>query len=155
MDVENVKKLVELMKSNDLSEMEVVDGENRVMLKRTSDQPQVITLPGSVTTAPTVPNPSAVLAETASAPGVSGESENLKEIVSPIVGTFYAAPSPNADPFIAVNTQVDEETVVGIIEAMKVMNEIKSEIRGIVKKILVKNGTAVEYGQPLFLVEAE
>lgn len=152
MDVENVKKLVELMKSNDLSEMEIVDGENRVVLKRTSDQPQVVTMAAPVAAVPGTPS---LPAEAAPAAAESGESENLKEIVSPIVGTFYAAPSPNADSFVSVNAQVDEETVVGIVEAMKVMNEIKSEVHGTIKKILVKNGTAVEFGQPLFLVEVD
>ena len=80
---------------------------------------------------------------------------NLTEIVAPMVGTYYTAPSPNAEAFVEVGSKVEEDTVICIIEAMKVMNEIKSEIRGTIKKILADNGAAVEYGQPLLLVEPE
>lgn len=152
MNVEKVKELVELMKSNDLSELEIVDGQMRVILKRTSDQPQVVTMPANIPAASTAPAP-VPSAAASDALQASDENEDLTEFPSPLVGTFYSAPSPNADPFVSVGSQVDEDSVVCIIEAMKVMNEIKSEIRGMIKKILVKNGSAVEFGQPLFLVE--
>ncbi len=147
MDVDKVKELVELMKTNELSELEIVDGETKIILKRGSGTPQVVALPA---VAP-IAAPAAVVAGEPAAV----EASNLKEVVSPVVGTFYAAPSPNADNFVSVGASIDEETVVGIIEAMKVMNEIKSEIRGTIKKVLVENGTAVEFGQPLFLVEPD
>ena len=147
-----------MMKANDLNEMEIVDGQTRVMLKRGAGEqamPQVVAMP-SVVSAP-VAGLGMVPAEQATeGDGPSEKQEaNAVEIVSPIVGTFYLTPSPNADPFVEVGASVEEDTVVCIIEAMKVMNEIKSEIKGTIKKILVSNGQSVEYGEPLFQVEPE
>jgi acetyl-CoA carboxylase biotin carboxyl carrier protein len=81
------------------------------------------------------------------------EEAGLKHIKSPMVGTFYAAPSPDAKPFVNVGSKVDEETDVCVIEAMKVFNNIKAELRGTIAKILVSSGQAVEFGQTLFLVK--
>ena len=161
MEIEKIKELIDMMKANDLNELEIVDGQTRVMLKRGPSQqvvPQVVAMPSPVSP---VPAAEASGAETASQ--VSGENnqvssessveDNVVEIVSPIVGTFYVRPSPTAEQFVEVGSQVDEETVVCIIEAMKVMNEIKSEIKGTIKKILVSNGQSLEYGQPMFLIE--
>ena len=152
METEKVKELIDLMKANDLSELEIVDGQTRIILKRHSQQaaPQIIT-----TTTPVMqPAPTPQTANQKTEPA-SEENEGLEQIPSPIVGTFYAAPSPNAEPFIDVGSHVKAEDVVCIIEAMKVMNEIKSEITGTIKKILVTNGSAVEFGQPLFLVMSD
>jgi len=88
----------------------------------------------------------------AAAPPPPAEEE-LAPIASPLVGTFYRASSPDADPFVSVGSRVNKDTVVCIIEAMKVMNEIKAETSGVIKKILVENATAVQFGQPMFLVE--
>ena len=104
---------------------------------------------------PAALNPQAAPAAAQETQPPPDENEGLEQIPSPIVGTFYAAPSPNADPFINVGSHVNIDDVVCIIEAMKVMNEIKSEIAGTIKKILVTNGSAVEFGQPLFLVEPD
>ncbi|MFY9376075.1 MAG: acetyl-CoA carboxylase biotin carboxyl carrier protein, partial [Kiritimatiellia bacterium] len=79
--------------------------------------------------------------------------ENLTPIPSPLVGTFYRASSPDADPFVQVGSRVNKDTVVCIIEAMKVMNEIKAETSGVVKRILIENATAVQFGEPMFLIE--
>jgi acetyl-CoA carboxylase biotin carboxyl carrier protein len=157
MDVEKVKELVELMKANDLSELEVVDGQKKIILKRGPDPSQVmvspLVAPGNVSGSTSV---SAVPADDSGLDNsVQSLESQLKEIPSPIVGTFYAAPSPNAGDFVKVGDPVGEDTVVCIVEAMKVMNEIKSEISGTVKKIMVENGSAVEFGQPLFLVEPD
>lgn len=81
------------------------------------------------------------------------EETNLHKIVSPMVGTFYAAPAPDADPYVKVGDQVEEDTVVCIVEAMKLMNELEAEVKGEIVEILVENGQLVEYGQPLFLVK--
>ena len=157
METEKVKELIDLMKANDLSELEIVDGQTRIILKRHSHQavPQIIAatpvmqpVPGVLNSQPAPTAPQETLAP-------PEENEGLEQIPSPIVGTFYAAPSPNAEPFINVGSHVNIEDVVCIIEAMKVMNEIKSEITGTIKKILVTNGSAVEFGQPLFLVEPD
>ncbi|MEW9034074.1 MAG: acetyl-CoA carboxylase biotin carboxyl carrier protein, partial [Planifilum fimeticola] len=83
------------------------------------------------------------------------DDAQLHKIVSPMVGTFYRAPAPDADPYVQVGDRVDEKTVVCIIEAMKLMNEIEAEVRGEIVEILVENGQLVEYGQPLFLVKTE
>ena len=151
MELEKVKELVEMMKANDLSELEIVDGNTRIMLRR-GGMAQVIPMPALMPSAGQLAQ-----AAPAPAPGAAeaAAEEKFKQIVSPIVGTFYAAPSPNAEPFVTVGSRVDEDKVVCIIEAMKVMNEIKAEIRGTIRKVLVTNGQAVEYGQPLFLVEPD
>jgi acetyl-CoA carboxylase biotin carboxyl carrier protein len=94
----------------------------------------------------------AALPPPAAAPPPPAEEE-LTPIASPLVGTFYRASSPDADPFVSVGARVNKDTVVCIIEAMKVMNEIKAETSGVIKKILVENATAVQFGQPMFLVE--
>jgi acetyl-CoA carboxylase biotin carboxyl carrier protein len=86
--------------------------------------------------------------------GAAGEEKSkLREIVSPMVGTFYRAPSPDSAPYVQPNQEVNEESIVCIIEVMKVMNEIKAEVRGIIVEVLVENGTPVQFGQPLFRVK--
>ncbi|MBN2210581.1 MAG: acetyl-CoA carboxylase biotin carboxyl carrier protein [Sedimentisphaerales bacterium] len=146
MELEKVKELVELMKANELSELEIVDGQLRIALRRGGSQPQVMmTSASSVSTASPVVQPTSTTEK--------GEDEKLTAIKSPIVGTFYVAPSPTAEPFVKVGATVNDDTVVCIIEAMKVMNEVKAECSGTIKKILVENGAAVEFGQSLFLIE--
>ena len=168
MELEKIKELIEMMKANDLNELEIVDGQTRVMLKRGAGEqamPQVVAMPSMVSASGA--GLGMVPAEQATE-GNGGKNGNSKsdspsegpeadvaEIPSPIVGTFYLTPSPNADPFVEIGSHVEEDTVVCIIEAMKVMNEIKSEIKGTIKKILVSNGQSVEYGEPLFQVEPE
>jgi len=156
MELEKVKELIDMMKANDLSELEIVDGQMRVVLKRGSGQsvPQVLAQPVAIPTSGAPVSASAEIQASAASEEAKQE-EKFSEIISPIVGTYYSSPSPNADSFVEVGANVEEETVVCIIEAMKVMNEIKSGVRGTIKKILVNNGSAVEYGQPLFLVEPD
>ena len=157
MELNKVKELIGIMQANDLSEIEIVDGQTRILLKRghTQSPPQIVAMTPALapeaTPAATQPAPD----KTVAGPAAAQPPENLAEIVSPIVGTFYATPSPNASPFVEIGDRVDEETVVCVIEAMKVMNEIKSGLKGTVKEILVTNGSAVEFGQPLFLVEPD
>ncbi len=97
--------------------------------------------------------PAAQAGAAPAAPTAEEEDPNLKKITSPMVGTFYRAPAPDAKPYVEVGSRVEEETVMCIVEAMKLMNEIKAEMRGIVRRILVENGQPVEYGQPMFLIE--
>ncbi len=158
MELEKIKELIEMMKANDLNELEIVDGQTRVMLKRGAAEqvmPQVVAMPSMVSASGA--GLGMVQAEQVTEGDKPSEepASNVLEIVSPIVGTFYLTPSPNADPFVEVGSHIEEDTVVCIIEAMKVMNEIKSEIKGTIKKILVSNGQSVEYGEPLFQVEPE
>ena len=159
MKLDKIKELVKLMKDNDLTELEIVDGETKIALKRGVEPaaPQVIAVPGALGVngvsagLPVVPPAAAIEADATETP----ETHNYLEIVAPIVGTYYTAPSPSAKPFVEVGSKVDEESVVCIIEAMKVMNEVKSGVKGAIKEMLVDKGSAVEYGQPLFLVEPE
>ncbi len=148
MELEKVKELVEMMKANELSEIEIVDGQSRIAIRRGGNQPQIMmTAPLAATSVPTAP--------VASAAGSAEKAEDTKLIAikSPIVGTFYAAPSPTAEPYVKAGVTVNDDSVVCIIEAMKVMNEVKAECSGMIKKVLVENGAAVEFGQPLFLVD--
>jgi len=150
-ELKKIKDIVELMVANDLVEVEIVDGENKVHIKRPNHS--------AVTAVPMMPpqmyaqSPVMHAAPAASAPAqAAAEDTGLIDIKSPIVGTFYAAPSPDAEPYIKVGSDVNTESVVCIIEAMKVMNEIKAETTGTIAKVMVANGQAVEYGQLLFKV---
>lgn len=161
MDILTIKQIVALMKDNDLSEFEVEEKGLRLSVKRTlGSEPRVAlsTVPMApapvlVSAAATAPGVVAPAAAPAPAPAEVPEESKWTPVKSPIVGTFYRAGSPDAEPFVTVGQQVEPESVVCIIEAMKVMNEIKAEARGVVKKILVDNATAVQYGQTLLLIE--
>ncbi|HMP89962.1 MAG TPA: acetyl-CoA carboxylase biotin carboxyl carrier protein [Kiritimatiellia bacterium] len=158
MDIKEIKKIIELMKENELSEFELAEEGFRITVRRpyANANPQVI-LGQAPSFMPGFPMAGGAAPSAASAPAAEPAKEalpsNLLEIKSPMVGTFYRASSPEAEPLTAVGKEVGNESVVCIIEAMKVMNEIKAEVKGVIRKILVENATAVEYGQPLFLVE--
>jgi len=139
MEIDDIKQLVQLMVENDLSELDITDGQKKISLKRGPSGVPIVTVPAQQ--APAGP---------AAAPQVAGEE--LLEIRSPMVGTFYSAPSPDSDPYVTIGSQVGDDTVVCIIEAMKVMNEIKAECSGAVVEVCVKNAQPVEYGQVLFRV---
>ncbi len=146
MDIEQVRQLVELMKEHDLTELLVRDGDKRVILRR-GPKGQVVVNPSAMqavmpASAPAVPTPVAAPAE----------DTGLVPIRSPMVGTFYSASDPNSKPYVSPGTEVGPDTVVCIIEAMKVFNEIKAELAGTVEKVMVQNAQPVEFGQPLFMV---
>ena len=144
MDLKDIKAIIDLMKKNDLSVFEMEKDDFRIKLQKgLGDQPIVMS-----TAAPAVANGPA----TAAAAPTSAEDASLKDIVSPMVGTFYQAASPDAAPFADVGTKVDEDTVVCIIEAMKVMNEIKAETSGVIAEVVAENGKPVQFGQVLFRV---
>lgn len=150
MDLKDIKAIIDLMKKNSITEFELERQDSKIRLKRglnggASVMPSEDTPPMISTLAP--PAISAPLMPTAISSAV-GEIE----IKSPMIGTFYRAPSPEASSYIEVGSEVNSETVVCIIEAMKVMNEIKSEVKGVVTQVLVENGKPVEFGQPLFKV---
>ncbi|HOT73906.1 MAG TPA: acetyl-CoA carboxylase biotin carboxyl carrier protein [Anaerohalosphaeraceae bacterium] len=148
-ELKKVRELIGLMKENDLIEIEISDGDKKIHLKR--PQQQAVQMVSSPLPAPAPAAPAAELqkpkTETA-----RQEEAGLLEIKSPIVGTFYAAPNPDAPPYVNVGDKVKPDTVVCIVEAMKVMNEIKAETAGTIVEVLVKDGQSVEYGQPLFKV---
>ncbi len=151
-DLRTLKKLIKLMKDNELSELEVRDEAEHVVLRRPGGGPV------QYQATPAVPAQSPAQAPPAQAPAAEeqGEDEsNLVELPSPMVGTFYAAPSPDSETFVRVGSKVEPEDVVCVIEAMKVFNEIKAENRGTIEKVLVRNGDPVEYGQALFLIRPQ
>ena len=153
MDLQKVKELIDLMVANDLVELEIEDGHNKILLKRPQPDKHIVThLPA--THLPAVA-PTATQEKTEDQTTQQQEDENLVEITSPIVGTFYASPGPDSEHFVTVGSQVGPDTVVCIVEAMKVMNEIKAETSGTIVKILCKAGQAVEYGQALFKVKPD
>ena len=147
MDLKDIKAIIDLMKENDLSTFEMEkDGFRLKLQKGMGDQPTVVT-----SAAPAVANgPSAAASSTAAT--AEAEAGNLKDIMSPMVGTFYRAGSPDAPPFVDVGTKVNEDTVVCIIEAMKVMNEIKAETSGVIAEVVAENSKPVQFGQALFRV---
>ncbi len=153
MDIKEIKRIVELMKENELSEFEMADKDFRISVKRkiAGGEPQVIMAAAAPQAAVAPVAASAPAAAPAAAPAPA--PSNLVEIKSPMVGTFYRAASPEAEPFAVVGKDIEDESVVCIVEAMKVMNEIKAEMKGVIRKVLVENATSVEFGQPLFLVE--
>jgi acetyl-CoA carboxylase biotin carboxyl carrier protein len=176
--VSDIKELFILMKENDIAEINIEQGDtkihvvgSRVLVAPPAVQPMMQVLPtmpqvAVAGAAQAPPSAAAAPAETkgeepASAKATSAEAAeegipaNVKTITSPIVGTFYRSPAPDAPPFVNVGDRVKEDTTLCIIEAMKLMNEIKAEMRGRIVKILVENGMPVEYNQPLFLVEPE
>jgi acetyl-CoA carboxylase biotin carboxyl carrier protein len=154
LDIDKIKQLIEMMVNNDLSEMSLRDGEEEINLRRPGGAAGVPLAQGGPMSASALPsdNPAPVPVAEDGSVRQRDEEEELAEISSPMVGTFYTAPDPDSPPFVEIGSQVQPETVVCVLEAMKVFNEIKSEIAGIVEKILVKNEDSVEYGQPLFLV---
>jgi acetyl-CoA carboxylase biotin carboxyl carrier protein len=153
-DLKDIKAIIDLMKKNSISEFEMEKQDFKIKLKRGPNGGAVISqAEESQLIAYAAPAPVAALGAPGAAPApapVPGESE----IKSPMIGTFYRAPSPEAGHYVEVGTEVNPETVVCIIEAMKVMNEIKAEARGVITQVMVENGKPVEFGQPLFKIRS-
>jgi acetyl-CoA carboxylase biotin carboxyl carrier protein len=153
MNIKEIKEILELIKGSDVSELEVVRGENVIKVRRGPVPASAPPVPVTVAAAPAAaPGPQAGAAP---APKEAAPKSNVKEIVSPIVGTFYRAPAPDASPFVEVGTRVTKGQVLCIIEAMKIMNQIESDVSGTVAAILVENAQPVAYGQPLFHITAD
>ena len=148
MELKDIRAIIDLMKKNDLAVFKLEKEGFKLELEAHRPAPSFVSvLPGhqAITAAPMAGYPAAQ-----SAPAAIEAKADYKEIVSPMVGTFYRAPSPDSAPYVKEGQDVAEETVVCIIEAMKVMNEIKAEVKGVIIEALVENGAAVQYGQPLF-----
>ena len=155
MKIEEIKTIVKLMSEHDLTEFKIEAEEYNLCIRRGGNAPaQIVTqvAPAAVPAVAAMPAPAAA-AQTPAAPAAAEAAAPVETIDSPLVGTFYRASSPEAQPFVKVGDKVTPDTVVGIIEAMKVMNEIKAEKSGVIKEILVENGQPVEYGQPLLVIE--
>jgi acetyl-CoA carboxylase biotin carboxyl carrier protein len=162
MDLKEIKSVIDLMTKNGLSEFELEKGDFKLRVKRGPGGewsttttpvagPQVVHHHAPV--AAFAPSPAvAVVPVPTTAPTPAEAASTHPQIVSPMVGTFYLAPSPDSPPYISVGQEVQEDTVVCIIEAMKVMNEIKAETRGVIVEVLAQNGKPVEFGKPLFAV---
>jgi len=147
MDLRKLKKLIDLVEESGIAEIEVTEGEEKVRITRATAAPApVYAAPAHVA----APAPAPAAAPAAAAPAARDLSNAQK---SPMVGTFYRAPGPNAAAFVEVGQQVKAGDTLCIIEAMKLMNEIEAEKSGTVKEILVENGTPVEFGEPLFIIE--
>jgi acetyl-CoA carboxylase biotin carboxyl carrier protein len=154
MDLKDIKAIIDLMKKNSISEFELERQDFKIKLKRTNGhsveegQPTAIYLPAPVSGVAPAVHPALPANPPVQAAAASTESE----IKSPMVGTMYRAPSPEAANYVEVGTEVNPDTVVCIIEAMKVMNEIKAETRGVITAVLVDNAKPVEFGQALFKI---
>jgi acetyl-CoA carboxylase biotin carboxyl carrier protein len=153
MDLNLIKKLVKLVDSSDITDLEVEENGLRVKIAKKIRGGQVVAQPQILS--PTIPlvQQNSELKPSEQAVLKEETKENLHEIRSPIVGTFYRAPAPDADPYIQVGDNISVGTVLCIVEAMKLMNEIESDVNGKILKILVENGKPVEYNQPLFLIQ--
>ena len=149
MDLRKLKTLIDLVSESNVSELEITEAEGKVRIVKSAPvgvQPMMAAAPAAVVTAPAV---------AVAAPVVVAEPEVAKGHVvkAPMVGTFYRSASPGAKAFADVGSQIKEGEPICIVEAMKIMNEIESDKTGVVTQILVENGHAVEYGQPLFVIE--
>jgi acetyl-CoA carboxylase biotin carboxyl carrier protein len=144
-EINDIKLIIDLMAKSGLTEFELEKDNVKIRIKRGLDgTPIVSSSPVAIASAP-IGAPAAL--------PVAAPASGLKEIKSPMVGTFYRSPSPEAPYYVEIGQAVTEDTVVCIIEAMKVMNEIKAEVRGVIAEILLENGKPVEYGKPLFRVK--
>jgi acetyl-CoA carboxylase biotin carboxyl carrier protein len=150
MDLKDIKAIIDLMKKNSISEFELERQEFKIRMKRSAngghgpEEGTVQYIPAQPINPPQLGSPATI------APPAAASNEI--EIKSPMVGTFYRAPSPEAGNYVEIGAEVHPDTVVCIIEAMKVMNEIKAEVRGVISQLLVDNAKPVEFGQPLFKI---
>jgi len=155
LDLKDIKELIALMRKNDLSVFKMEKEGFKITLKKGTDFQPVIATAAPVALPAPAPAPVAAALTSAAlpTPPLSKEPNNLLEITSPMVGTFYSAPSPESPPYVTIGQEVTEDTVVCLIEAMKVMNEIKAEVRGVIAEVIAENGKPVQFGQVLFTVK--
>ena len=151
MDLRKLKTLIDLVSESGVAELEITEGEDRVrIVNRNGAAPVQVHQPVTVAQPMPVPVPAP---EAAPAPAPAAPQQIGTPLTSPMVGTFYRAPSPGADPFVKVGDTVKKGQVVCIIEAMKLLNEVEADMDGTVKEVCVGNGQPVEFGQSLFIIE--
>lgn len=154
MDLRKLKKLIDLVEASSIAELEITEGEEKVRISRTGSANTLVN--ASVTPAAAASVAAAAASAPAAAAAASGEPQAAHSeghvLKSPMVGTFYRAPTPGAKAFVEVGQTVNEGDTVCIIEAMKLLNEIEADRSGVIKAILVENGQPVEYGEPLFII---
>ncbi len=149
MDIKEIKQLMEAFAKNGLTKLELTQGDFSIKLKKEATEVKVVqSVEPAAAQAPSSPKPQVV-------EEVKETDEDLIYITSPIIGTFYRAPSPDSDPYVEVGSRVKKGDVLCIVEAMKIMNEIESEYNGVIVKIFPKNAESVEYGQKLFALKPE
>ena len=148
--IKELKELLELMKSNDLAEVELEEEGQTIRLRKT--EPHISAAPVAIQGGIPAALPTGSAPDAGEEEPVEAE-DDLHKVDSPLVGTFYRAPSPEDEPFVSEGDRVEEDTVVCIVEAMKVMNEVTAGTSGIVREVLVENCDPVEFGQPLFKIE--
>jgi acetyl-CoA carboxylase biotin carboxyl carrier protein len=155
MDLNHIKKLIKLLEASQVTDLEVEENGVRIKLAKKTRVTQTVSVPGYPTQMPEMNMVSQTTSPKPEVKNAVEESANhgLHEIKSPIVGTFYRAPAPDADAYVQVGDSVSAGSVLCIVEAMKLMNEIESDVSGKIVKILVENGKPVEYNQPLFLIQ--
>ena len=153
MELDDIKAIIDLMKKNDLAVFKLERDGFKIELEAHRSPSPAVVLPHSIAASVPLAHTGTLTANTAETPNTPAASTTGKEILSPMVGTFYRASSPDSAPYVEVGQEINEESLVCIIEAMKVMNEIKAEIKGVVVEILVENGTPVQFGQPLIRVK--
>lgn len=156
MDIKDIKTLIKLISDTDISEFEMETDEDRVFIKRGSEQEVVhvaAPAPAPAQAAAPAPAPAQSATEAAATPAESALSDKQERVKSPIVGTFYAAPSPESDPYVKVGDVVDAGQTLCIVEAMKLMNEIEAEYKCKIVEIVKANAEPVEFGDVLFIVE--
>ncbi|SIO05275.1 biotin carboxyl carrier protein [Sulfurivirga caldicuralii] len=161
MDLRSIRKLLEIVQSHDISEIEIKEGDTNIRITKNKEPvimqaptQQVVQAAPAPAAAPAQPQTAAPSAESSAAAPAAAEESGFV-VKSPMVGTFYAAPAPDADPFVQVGDHVNVGDTLCIIEAMKIMNPIEAEVSGTIKKILVQNAEPVEFGQPLFIIEQD
>jgi acetyl-CoA carboxylase biotin carboxyl carrier protein len=154
MDIRKVKKLIELLESSGVAEIEISEGEESVRISRYGQAapPVVQTYPPAAALAPGAARPDAAAPAAAATPAAPPEPEG-HEIKAPMVGTFYASATPGGQPFVEIGATVEKGQTLCIIEAMKMMNQIEADVSGRIVRVLVENGNPVEFGQTLFVIE--
>jgi acetyl-CoA carboxylase biotin carboxyl carrier protein len=150
MDIRKVKKLIELLEESGISEIEISEGEESVRISR---YPQPGTPGAPVVTTVSAPAAPAAAAPAAAAEAPAPPAARGHQVTAPMVGTFYSGPAPGAKPFVEIGSEVKPGDTLCVIEAMKMMNQIESEVAGKVVSVLVENGNPVEFGQALFIIE--
>ncbi len=159
MDLDLIKKLIKVVEKSEITDFTVEEGDLKISISKKQPETNFVSMPTAPAVAaqpaPVPAVPQAVDSAPEAKTEAVSEDEGLHEVKSPIVGTFYRAPAPDADPFVKVGDKVAVGTTLCIVEAMKLMNEIESDVSGTVVKILVENGTPVEYNQPMFLIKLD
>lgn len=160
MDINLIKRLIRIVEKSEITDFSVQEGDLKLRISKNNSfaQPMsnvVFTQQGSAQQASSPSTQEAAKEQKEAKPVESAGDQNIHEVRSPIVGTFYRAPAPDADPYIQIGDQVTQGSVLCIVEAMKLMNEIECDVAGKIIKILVDNATPVEYNQPLFLIQKD